>query len=101
MDREHDAGRWNTDLHGRFGSRKEICIGRLTRELFALFVASALAVHAQDYKKTVIYQVVTDRFYDGSTSNDNPSQSAGLYDANGFAEDGSGDTTAMTSAGNT
>ncbi len=62
--------------------------------LSALFVASTVAVHAQDYKKSVIYQVVTDRFYDGSTANDNPSQSAGLYDANGFAEDGSGDTTA-------
>ena len=62
--------------------------------LCALYVASAVAVHAQDYKKTVIYQIVTDRFYDGSTSNDNPSQSAGLYDSNGFAEDGSGDTNA-------
>ena len=49
--------------------------------LCALYVASAVAVHAQDYKKTVIYQIVTDRFYDGSTSNDNPSQSAGLYDS--------------------
>lgn len=39
----------------------------------ALFLAFSLAVHAQDYKKTVIYQVVTDRFYDGDTSNDNPS----------------------------
>jgi glycosidase len=62
--------------------------------LSALSVASVVAVHAQDYKKTVIYQVVTDRFYDGSTANDNPSQSAGLYDSNGFAEEGSGDTTA-------
>jgi glycosidase len=62
--------------------------------LSALYVATAVAVQAQDYKKTVIYQIVTDRFYDGSTSNDNPSQSAGLYDSNGFAEDGSGDTNA-------
>ena len=45
--------------------------------LSALYVATAVAVHAQDYKKTVIYQVVTDRFYDGSTSNDNPSQMRG------------------------
>jgi glycosidase len=62
--------------------------------LSALSVASAVAVHAQDYEKTVIYQIVTDRFYDGSTSNDNPSQSAGLYDSNGFAEDSSGDANA-------
>ena len=53
-------------------------MGRLTCKVLALLFASSLAVHAQDYKKTVIYQVVTDRFYDGSTSNDNPSQSAGL-----------------------
>ena len=56
--------------------------------------AVSVALHAQDYKKTVIYQVVTDRFYDGDTSNDNPSQSAGLFDANGFAQAGSGDTSA-------
>lgn len=42
------------------------------------------AGQAQDFKKQVIYQVVTDRFYDGDTTNNNPSQSAGLYDPNGF-----------------
>jgi glycosidase len=36
---------------------------------------------AQDFKKQVIYQIVTDRFFDGSTSNDNPSQSSGLFDS--------------------
>lgn len=62
----------------------------------AAVVAAAftLALHAQDYKKTVIYQVVTDRFYDGDASNDNPSQSAGLFDANGFLQAASGDATA-------
>lgn len=60
----------------------------------ALSFVSPLAVHAQDFKKSVIYQIVTDRFYDGSTANDNPSQSPGLYDSNGFAEAGSGDTNA-------
>jgi glycosidase len=43
-----------------------------------------LAVHglfAQDFKKQVIYQIVTDRFYNGDTSNDNPSQSSGLFDS--------------------
>ena len=38
-------------------------------------------VHAQDYKKQVIYQIVTDRFYDGDTTNNNPSESSGLYDS--------------------
>jgi hypothetical protein len=73
MNREHDAGRRDYQSPLQIGSRKEIYMYRLTRgvlALSALSVASALAVHAQDYKKTVIYQVVTDRFYDGSTSND-------------------------------
>ena len=46
-----------------------------------MLFAFPLFVQAQDYKKTVIYQIVTDRFYDGSTANDNPSQSPGLYDS--------------------
>jgi glycosidase len=51
-------------------------------------LASAIAVacvsaclHAQDFKKQVIYQVVTDRFFDGDTTNDNPSESSGLFDS--------------------
>jgi glycosidase len=36
---------------------------------------------AQDFKKQVIYQIVTDRFYDGDTTNDNPAQSPGLFDS--------------------
>jgi glycosidase len=44
-------------------------------------VALATTTFAQDFKKQVIYQVVTDRFFDGDTTNDNPSQSAGLYDS--------------------
>ncbi len=36
---------------------------------------------AQDFKKQVIYQIVTDRFFDGSAANDNPRQSSGLYDS--------------------
>jgi glycosidase len=35
---------------------------------------------AQDFKKDVIYEIVTDRFVDGDPTNDNPSQSLGLYD---------------------
>jgi len=45
----------------------------------AIMLACPLA-HAQDFKKQVIYQVVTDRFYDGDTSNDNPAESPGLFD---------------------
>lgn len=36
---------------------------------------------AADFKREVVYQIITDRFFDGSTANNNPSQSAGLYDA--------------------
>ena len=43
-------------------------------------LASTL-LSAQDFKKQVIYQVVTDRFYDGDTTNDNPAESPGLFDA--------------------
>ena len=56
----------------------------LRRFSFALalqLVCLACASLAQDFKKQVIYQIVTDRFYDGDTSNNNPSQSAGLYDS--------------------
>ena len=36
---------------------------------------------AADFKREVIYQIITDRFFDGSSSNNNPSQSSGLYDS--------------------
>ncbi len=36
---------------------------------------------AQDFKKQVIYQIVTDRFFNGDTSNDNPSQRSGPFDS--------------------
>jgi glycosidase len=46
-----------------------------------LLVLTALTTSAQDFKKQVIYQIVTDRFVNGDTSNDNPSQSSGLFDS--------------------
>lgn len=36
---------------------------------------------AADFKRETIYQIITDRFFDGDTSNNNPSQSSGLYDS--------------------
>lgn len=55
----------------------------MNRISFLLAVALILpsALLAQDFKKQVIYQVVTDRFYDGDTTNDNPSDSPGLFDS--------------------
>src|SRR3954462_3688635 len=40
-----------------------------------------LALRASDFKRETIYQIITDRFFDGDTTNNNPSQSAGLYDS--------------------
>lgn len=40
-----------------------------------------VSLNAQDFKKQVIYEIITDRFVDGDSTNNNPSQSPGLYDA--------------------
>jgi len=37
-----------------------------------------------DIHQGFIYQIVTDRFFNGDISNDNPSQSAGEFDPKGF-----------------
>src|ERR1700719_1789428 len=47
----------------------------------ATFLALVCLANAQDFKKQVIYQIVTDRFFNGDTTNDNPSQSSGLFDS--------------------
>src|SRR5260370_36059900 len=49
--------------------------------LLLSLVITPLATLAADFKGQVIYQIVTDRFFDGDTTNNNPSQSSGLYDA--------------------
>src|ERR1043165_3167927 len=49
--------------------------------LFSLLFAPITKSRAADFKREVIYQIITDRFFDGSSSNNNPSQSAGLYDS--------------------
>lgn len=58
---------------------------RIPRALLPAFVAVCgllcLSVQAQDFKKQVIYQVVTDRFFNGDATNDNPAESPGLFDA--------------------
>jgi glycosidase len=49
--------------------------------LFSIPWAVFSSARAADFKREVIYQIMTDRFYDGSTANNNPSQSSGLYDS--------------------
>ncbi|QQE79266.1 alpha-amylase family glycosyl hydrolase [Alicyclobacillus sp. SO9] len=63
--------------------------GKLGKLLGSSLLFSVVAVslsvtpaYASDYTGKVIYQVVTDRFYDGNTSNDNPSSSPNLFSAN-------------------
>ena len=46
-----------------------------------LTIISASLLYSQDFQKQVIYQIVTDRFYDGDKTNDNPAESPGLFDA--------------------
>src|SRR4029079_1193145 len=47
----------------------------------SLFIAPIHSTLASDFKREVIYQIITDRFFDGSSAHNNPSQSSGLYDA--------------------
>ncbi|HKR00573.1 MAG TPA: alpha-amylase family glycosyl hydrolase [Pyrinomonadaceae bacterium] len=56
---------------------------RIFIALFLTFMicSAALSSLAADFKREVIYQIITDRFFDGSTTNNNPSQSSGLYDS--------------------
>src|SRR5579872_2388956 len=54
---------------------------RQKSRLLVLTVLFAIACDAQDFKKQVIYQVVTDRFFNGDTGNDDPAESPGLFDA--------------------
>jgi glycosidase len=49
--------------------------------LLSIFLSPLSGAFAADFKREVIYQIITDRFFDGSTTNNNPSQSAGLYDS--------------------
>ncbi len=46
---------------------------------FVLIIS--LTGRAADFKRETIYQIITDRFYNGGTANDNPAQSSGLFDA--------------------
>ncbi len=55
------------------------------------FPAAPAITPITDIHQGFIYQIVTDRFFDGDTTNDNPSESPGLYDSNGFANPANAD----------
>ena len=49
--------------------------------LAALLALAPMSALGADFKREVVYQIITDRFFDGSTANNNPPQSSGLYDS--------------------
>jgi glycosidase len=59
-------------------NRSQLRFAIISTAMVFVLVSAALA---QDFKKQVIYQIVSDRFFDGDTTNDNPSQSPGLFDS--------------------
>jgi len=73
----------NTVARGNYNVTFAGTSGTLSSNSSLLLTASGAAVTgpAQDFKKQVIYQIVTDRFFNGDTSNDNPPQSPGMFDA--------------------
>jgi glycosidase len=48
---------------------------------FLSFVIAPVRSLAADFKREVVYQIITDRFFDGDPSNNNPPQSSGLFDS--------------------
>jgi glycosidase len=56
---------------------------RRLASLLTVFIAFSLThifARAQDFKKQVIYQLITDRFFAGTPGDNDPPQSPGLYD---------------------
>jgi glycosidase len=61
---------------------KTLAKNLFTVSLLLLFATlGQFTARAADFKRETIYQIITDRFFDGDTSNNNPSQSSGLYDS--------------------
>jgi glycosidase len=73
----------NTVALGNYNLTLTGTSGMLASSTPLLLTASGAAINGptQDFKKQVIYQIVTDRFFDGDPGNDNPPQSPGMYDA--------------------
>src|SRR6185437_6142385 len=76
---------WTEPIHTLQATEGDKRMQRVPRAFMAVLAAasacSGVCLHAQDFKKQVIYQVVTDRFHDGDTTNDNPAESTGLFDS--------------------
>lgn len=57
---------------------RKIAVSIFLAVIFALAQTTTLAA---DFKREVVYQIITDRFFDGSTTNNNPAQSPGIFDS--------------------
>jgi glycosidase len=73
----------NTVPRGNYNLTLAGTSGTLSNSTPLVLTISGASVNgpAQDFKKQVIYQIVTDRFFDGDASNNDPPQSAGMYDS--------------------
>jgi glycosidase len=73
----------NTVARGNYNVTIAGTSGALSSAAPLLLTAAGAAISSptQDFKKQVIYQIVTDRFFDGDPNNDNPPQSPGMFDA--------------------
>src|ERR1041385_6510580 len=61
--------------------RKLTCRLSLISLFLSLVLNPISNTFAADFKREIIYQIITDRFFDGNSANNNPWQSSGLYDA--------------------
>jgi glycosidase len=61
--------------------KKSTCRAVVSALVFVSLIFSAFISRAADFRREVVYQIITDRFFDGNSANNNPAQSAGLYDS--------------------
>src|SRR4029077_20968186 len=66
---------YNVTFSGSSGTLSSLAAVTLTVS------GAPLTAGTGNFKQQVIYQIVTDRFFDGDPSNDDPPQSKGLFDA--------------------
>lgn len=60
---------------------KTLCTSVLSGVPLVVVWCTPLRLNSADFKREVVYQIITDRFFDGDSGNNNPAQSSGLFDA--------------------
>lgn len=84
MDDDGRAAARGRSRWGRLSRARQLGIGLLTAMSLVLPVAThadAPVSNRASLKGDTCYQIVTDRFFDGNTSNNNPAKSPGMYDS--------------------